>query len=153
MPPLAIIAAIGVGVAAVGTYSSIKAQQKQAKLQKKAIKAQRAQDNLRAARERREAIRSARIAAGTVEQNAANQGVSGASATLGGIGSINQQLNQGLSFLDTYNRLSDQATELIGKANVQGTKAQTWSQVASVGMQVFQNASGISNIFSPNKGS
>jgi hypothetical protein len=153
MGPVAIIAGIGLAVSAAGTYMSVKAQQKQAKLQKKAITAQRAQDNLKAARERREAIRNSRIAAGTIEQNAANQGVSGSSAALGGMGSIESQLNQNLSFLDTYNRLSDQATELIGKANVQGMKAQTASSVAALGMQVFQNASGIGSVFGANKGS
>jgi type II secretory pathway pseudopilin PulG len=106
MGPVAIIAGIGLAIAAGSAYMSYKAQQKQTKLQKTAIKAQRAQDNLRAARERREAIRNARISSGQVEQNAANMGSSDTSAALGGLGSISQQLNQGLSFLDTYNRLS-----------------------------------------------
>lgn len=152
MGPVAIIAGIGLAVAAVGTYASVKAQKKQVKLQKEAIRAQRAQDNLRAARERREAIRSARIASGLVSQNASNQGVSDSSAALGSLGSINSQLNQGLSFLDSYNRLSDQATEAIGKANIQGMKAQTWNQVGQLGMQVFQNSSGIAGVFGANKG-
>lgn len=152
MGPVAIIAGIGLGVAAAGTYMSVKAQQKQVKLQKQAIRAQRAQDNLKAARERREAIRNARISTGAVTQAAANQGVSDSSATLGGLGSIEQQLNQGLSFLDTSNRLADQATEAIGRANIQGMKANTYAQVGQLGMQVFQNASGIGSIFGANKG-
>lgn len=147
MGPVAIIAGIGLGIAAVGTYSSIKNQKKAAKQQKKAIKAQRAQDNLRAAQERREAIRNARISAGQVEQNAANQGVADASATLGGLGSIESQLNQGLSFLDTYNRLSDQATTAIGKANQYEAKAKTSAEIGQLGMQVFQNSSGIAGVF------
>lgn len=140
MGPVAIIAGIGLAVSAAGTYMSVKAQKKQAKLQRKANAAQRAQDNMKAARERREAIRNARLASGVVDQNAANQGVSGASATLGGLGSIEQQLNQGLSFLDGYNRLSDQATELIGQANKAGVAANSWGQVKSLGMTVFNNA-------------
>jgi ABC-type transporter Mla subunit MlaD len=147
MGPVAIIAGIGLGLGAVGSYMSVKAQQKQVKLQKKAITAQRAQDNLKAARERREAIRNARIAAGSLEQSAANQGVSGSSAALGGIGSINQQLNQGLSFLDAYNKLSDQATELIGKANAAGAKANEYSQIGQFGMQVFGSATQIAGVF------
>jgi hypothetical protein len=147
MGPVAIIAGIGLGIAAAGSYMSYTAQKKAAKQQKNAIRAQRAQDNLRAARERREAIRNARIASGSLEQNAVNQGAGDTSAALGGLGSINQQLNQGLSFLDTYNRLSDQATVAIGKANQYEMKAKTYSEVGQFGMQVFGNASGISGVF------
>lgn len=147
MGPVAIIAGIGLAVSAAGTYMSIKAQKKQAKAQKQAVRAQRAQDNLRAARERREAIRNARIATGGVEQNAANQGVSGSSMALGGLGSIESQLNQGLSFLDSYNKLSDQASESLGKANNYAMKAQTAASVGQLGMSVFQNASGIAGVF------
>jgi type II secretory pathway pseudopilin PulG len=152
MGPVAIIAGIGLAIGAGSAYMSYKAQKKQTKLQKKAVAAQRAQDNLRAARERSEAIRNARISSWTVEQNAANQGASDTSAALGGLGSISSQLNSGLSFLDTYNKLSDQATESIGKANVQAMKAQTWNSVGQLGMQVFQNASGIGGVFGANKG-
>jgi len=148
MGPVAIIAGIGLAVGAAGTYMSVKAQRKQVKLQRKAQAAQRAQDNMRAARERREAIRNSRIAGGQIEQNAANQGVSGASATLGGLGSIGQQLNQNLSFLDQYNRLSDQATELIGKANKVGATAVTWQNIGQFGMQVFKDSNQIGSVFS-----
>lgn len=140
MGPVAIIAGIGLAVAAGGAVMSYKAQQKQVKMQKRAQAAQRSQDNMKAARERREAIRNARIAAGQVAQGAANQGVSGSSAALGGLGSIGSQLNQNLSFLDNYNRLSDQASVALGKANEYGTKAQTWNSVSSIGMRVFGSA-------------
>ena len=140
MGPVAIIAGIGLAVAAGGAVMSYKAQQKQVKMQKRAQAAQRAQDNMKAARERREAIRNARIAAGSISQDAANQGVSGSSAALGGLGSIGSQLNQNLSFLDQYNRLSDQASIALGKANQYGVNAQTWGSVSSIGMRVFGSA-------------
>lgn len=132
------IAGIGLAIAAVGTYASIQNQKKQRKMMKRAAAAQRAQDNLKAARERREAIRNARIASAGALQASVNQGVEGSSAALGGLGSIEQQLNQGLSFLDQYNTLSDQASVALGKANAYGSKAQSASSVASLGMQVFQ---------------
>jgi hypothetical protein len=145
MGPVAIIAGIGLAIGAVGAYESYSAQKKQAKLQRKAIAAQRAQDNMKAARERREAIRNARIASGQIEQAAANQGVSNSSAALGGMGSIEQQLNQGLSFLDGYNTLSDQASRYIGKANKAGVNAGMWGSVSNLGMTVFKNASSIAH--------
>lgn len=133
-----VLAGIALAVAAVGTYASIQSQKKQRKMMKRAAAAQRAQDNLKAARERREAIRNARVASAGALQASVNQGVEGSSAALGGLGSIEQQLNQGLSFLDQYNTLSDQASVALGKAGVYGSKAQSASAVASLGMQVFQ---------------
>lgn len=147
MGPVAIIAGIGLAVGAVGTYESVKAQQKQAKYAKQAVQAQRSQDNLKAARERREAIRNARIASGSVLQSSVTQGVDTGSAALGGLGSIDQQLNQGLSFLDSYNRLSDQASHDLDKANEYGVKSGTWGAAANLGMTVFKNASGINKAF------
>lgn len=149
MPPVAIIAGAALAVAAVGTYSSIQNQKKQRKMMKRANAAQRAQDNLKAARERREAIRNARLSSGAILQGSVNEGVQGSSAALGGLGSIQQQLNQGLSFLDATNRLSDQASVALGKANEYASKAQTASAVSGLAMQVFSNASGIASTFAP----
>lgn len=140
MGPLAIVAAVGVGVAAVGTYASVKQQKKQQKFLEKSAAAQRAQDNMKAARERTEAIRNARLSAGVVSQNAANQGVSNSSGALGGLGSIESQLNSGLSFLDGYNRLADQASRYETAANKAAVNAQGWSKVANLGMTVFSSA-------------
>lgn len=138
MGPLAIaVAGISLAVGAVGAYQSYEARKQQAKFNKQAAAAQRAQDNMKAARERREAIRNARLASGTITQNAANQGVSGSSAALGGLGSIESQLNQGLSFLDGFNRLSDQAGRAMTKANKAGVTAEGWGAVSGLGMQVF----------------
>lgn len=141
MGPVAIIAGAALAIGAGSAYMSYSAQKKQAKFQRKAAAAQRAQDNMKAARERREAIRNARIAAGGVAQNAANQGVTGSSAALGGLGSIEQQLNSGLSFLDGQNRLADQASEALGQANKAAVTAGMWSSVSGLAMNVFSNAS------------
>lgn len=140
MGPLAIIAGIGLAISAGSAIMSYKAQKKQVKYQKRAAAAQRAQDNMKAARDRREAIRTARISSATVQQNAANQGVSNSSAALGGEGSIQSQLNQGLSFLDGYNTLSDQAGRDLTKANKFAMQSQTWDKVGAFGQKIFSSA-------------
>ncbi len=142
MPPAVIVAGAALAVSAGSAYMGYKAQKKQAKFQRKAASAQRAQDNMKAARERREAIRSARIAAAGVQQGAANQGVSTSSAALGGLGSIEQQLNQGLSFLDGQNALADQAGVALTKANKAGVTAGAWNSASNFAMSVFNVASG-----------
>lgn len=145
MGPVAIIAGIGLAVSAYGTYSSIKNQKKARREQKKANAAQRAQDNMKAARERREAIRNARIASANSLQGSVNTGVESSSGALGALGSIEQQLNQGLSFLDQFNTLSDQAGRNISKANDYSSKAADSKAIGQFGQQVFSNASGISS--------
>lgn len=150
MPQVA-IAGAALAVAAVGTYSSIKSQKQQRKAMRRANAAQRAQDNLKAARERREAIRNARLSGAAILQGSVNEGVQGSSAALGGLGSIQQQLNQGLSFLDATNRLSDQASIALGQANEHGSRAQTASAISGLAMQVFSNSGAISKVFSPPK--
>jgi len=151
MGPVAIIAGIGAAVSAVGTVKSIQSQKKQVKLQKQANKAQRQQDNLRAVRERREAIRTARISSANSSQMAVNQGAADTSASLGALGSIQSQVNQGLSFLDQFNALSDQASVALGKANQAGMSAQVWGAVADAGMKVSQNAGSIGGMFGAKK--
>jgi hypothetical protein len=138
--PVAIIAGVALAVGAGSAYMSHKAQKKSAKFQRKAASAQRAQDNMKAARERREAIRSARIASGNVLQSSVNQGVQSSSAALGGIGSIGQQLNQGLSFLDGQNALADQASVALGKSNKAQQTAAGWGAASNLAMQVFSSA-------------
>jgi hypothetical protein len=143
MPPAIGIAAavVGAGAAVVGTVASIKNQNKAAKAQQEQFKYQRQMDNYRAARERVQAIRAARLSYGASQQAAVNQGAETTSGSLGALGSIQSQLNSNLSFLDTNNRLSDQATEAAGRAAKFGAAAQVWGSVANFGMQVY-NASG-----------
>ncbi len=142
MGPLAIVAGVGAAVSAFGTYKGIKNQKKAVKEQKRANNYQRQQDNLKATRERREAIRSARIATAESTQAAVNNGAENSSASLGALGSITSQVNQGLSFLDAQNSLSDAASIALGKANVFQAKAATWDKVAGFGMTVAQTAAG-----------
>lgn len=152
MAPAVIIAGAGLAVSAYGTTKSISAQKKAAKANDKQFKAQQGMDNLRAARERAQAIRAARLSRGQAQQNAVNQGAQGTSISLGGLGSIDSQLAGNLSFLDQYNSLSDQASIQAGKVAKYQSKAQVAGQVAQLGMEVFQNSTGISDVVFGKKG-
>jgi hypothetical protein len=146
MPAAPIIAAgaavAGAGIAAVGTANQISANKKSAKANQRAAAYQRQMDNLRAARERRQAIRQARLATGAALQTGVNQGAADSSAALGGLGSIQSQLNSSLSFLDTNTRLADRASEQIGIANKYKAKADTSGAIAGLGMTLFKEAGG-----------
>lgn len=140
MPAATVIAGIGLAISAGSTALSISAQNKQQKAQKKAAAYQKQIDNLQAARQRVQAIRQARLAAGSISQAAENQGASTSSAALGALGSIESQLNSNLSFLDSANRLSDQAGVQLGKAAKYGQRANTISQVGAVASKMFMSA-------------
>lgn len=150
MPALAVIGAVaavvGAGAAVVGTIGSMDNASKQQASQQQAATYQRSMDNNRAARERVQAIRSARLSAGQATQAGANQGVSSSSASLGGVGSIVSQLDSNLSFLDTQSKLSDQASEAIGRASRYGAASAVWGSVAHLGMTVFDSAGGVGAI-------
>jgi len=120
-------------VAGYGAYESRRLQGKSVRAQNVAMEAQQQQADLQAARQRRDAIRTARVAAARATNAAATQGAFGSSGSLGGLASIQSQLGSNLSFLDTYNKLSDVATESLGKANkyrVQAEGASAISQLA-----------------------
>jgi hypothetical protein len=106
---LAVVSAVSTGVSVVSGVMG--AQQ-----QKKAAKAQQRQAELKNAREKRDAIRQYRVAAAMALQGAENQGAASTSASMGGLGSIQSQLTDNMSFLDQYGTLSDQASGALGKA-------------------------------------
>lgn len=165
--PQAAIAIAALAVAAVGTTYSIvqgekanAAQKQSADLQQQANVLQRQQSDLAAARQRRDAIKAARTAAGASVQTAANQGASNGSGAQGAVGSIQSQLGDTLSFLDTYNKLSDQGSILLGsatkaqtEANSAKSQANLGSEVAGLGMTVFSSSQRISNVFGNGGGS
>ena len=134
------IAVGGLAVAGAGAYTANKNAKKQIAAQNEALAYQRKQNDLTAARQRRDAIRQARIARATAQNSAATQGVLDSSGNIGGLGSIQSQLGDNLSFLDTYNRFSDMASQALGRANVYGQRAQMAQTVSSLGMAGFNNA-------------
>jgi len=135
-------AVVGAGAAVVGTAKSISAQNKAAAAQKKQFAYERQAQRNASVRERRDAIRAARLTGGALVQAGENQGASESSAAMGGLGSIQTQLNSNLSFLDTQTSLANRGTEQSVIARSQQSKAQNWGAVSSLGMQVFGVAAG-----------
>jgi hypothetical protein len=143
MGPVAIIAGIATVVSAGAAYMQHKQGKKAAAAQRKAAAYQRQQDNYKAMRERREAIRTARMAAAESTQLAANQGGMDTSAYLGAQGSIQSQLAQGLSFLDTQNRLADRAGVALSQANKYEQSAAGWGAMGNFAQTVASNAGAV----------
>lgn len=143
MGPVAIVAGFATAISAGAAYMQHKQGKKAAAAQRKAAAYQRQQDNYKAMRERREAIRTARIASAEATQNAASQGAMETSAYLGGVGSIQSQLNQGLSFLDTQNRLADRAGVALTQANEHQQSAAGWGALGNFAQTVASNAGAV----------
>jgi hypothetical protein len=116
-----------------------KAEKKSAAFEREAAALQQKQVNLQNARAKRDAVREARIAFGTAQNTAANQGVSGSSASLGGLSSISSQVSDNISFLDQFGFYSDQASKALGNASRQSMKARGY-QAASGFVTSIQNA-------------
>ena len=143
MPAAAIIAGVGLAVTAVGTVATISAQNKAAAAQKKQYAYERQIQTNKSVRERRDAIRAARLTQGALVQAGANQGASDTSAALGGLGSIQSQLDSNLSFLDTNTSLANRAGQQAGIAKTAETAASNWGAITALGMAVFNNSDSI----------
>jgi hypothetical protein len=127
------LTAAALAVSAGSAYTANQNARRAASAQNTAIQAQQQQADLQAARQRRDAIRTARVASARAANAAATQGAFGSSGSLGGLASIQSQLGSNLSFLDTYNKLSDTATESLGRSNIfraRAEGAQAMSQLA-----------------------
>lgn len=135
-----ILAGAGLALGAAGAYANAKAGQQQAAEMRKASAFQQKQANLQNARQKRDAVREARIAYGTAQNTAANQGVSGSSGSAGGLSSIAAQASDNISFLDQYGFFSDQASKAIGRANEAQANAATGAAISGLGFSIVNNA-------------
>jgi hypothetical protein len=141
MPPLAIAVgalAVGVGVAAVGTLKNAKNTKKEAQALQAQTALQRQQAQLQGMRQRMDAVRTGRQALAQVQQSAENQGVATSSNALGGEGSVVSQMMSNVSFLDSYNNLTDRAEVQADKAAKYKVKADMWGAIGNLGMTVAQ---------------
>lgn len=137
-----VLAAATIGsmaVSAGSAYMSNKNAKASVKAQNQALAYQQEQNSLASMRQKRDAIRQARIARAQVQTTAATQGVSQASSAQGGQGSIVSQLNDTLSFLDTWNKYSDAASTAIGQSNVYARRSQMYGTVAGLAMSAATN--------------
>lgn len=87
------------------------------------------------------------MAYATAQQNAVNSGAESSSASHGGLGSIQSQLNSNLSFLDNYNTLSKDITSTLGNENQWKTWGEIGGQLSSTAMTVFANSPQIDKAF------
>lgn len=139
MPPVAIAIgalAVGVGVAAVGTLESASAQRKAAGALQDQNQVLRQQTQLQGTRQRLDAIRTGRQALAQVQQTAENQGVSSSSAAQGGQNSVVSQMMTNVSFLDSYNHLTDLAQQFGARAEQYKAKADMWGSIENFGFKI-----------------
>lgn len=131
------MASILLATAVAATAGSIYSSNQAAKQQKKANALQRKQSELSAQRARIDEIRKGRLAHAAAAVNAVGQGVDYSSGAAGGQGSIISQSLSNLSFLDQSNRISDQASEALGKAIKYGNYAQMFGGVANLSLTLM----------------
>lgn len=139
----AVLAAVAIG----STAASISSTQQAAKQANKAAEAQRKQQELAAARERSNAIRQARMAYAANAQGAETAGASLSSASLGGLGSVQSQLNSNISFLDQNQQLADQGSIAFGKMRSAEANASSFGAVAGLAVQALPYSSSIEKVF------
>lgn len=133
----------GLGIAGYSAYKSSQYQKASLGYQNQAADLEKKQVALANMRQKRDAVRQARMAQAQSQTSASNQNVSDSSSAQGGQGSIQSQLGSNLSFLDMYNKYSEQASTALGNARAASSTAQGFSDLASVSMAVFNNASPI----------
>lgn len=129
------------GAAVVGSAAlvggSLYMQNQANRQQQRAAQFQRRQADLQAARQRRDTVRQNRMAQSQAVLTANTQGVSRSSGAMGGQDSIASQGYSNLSFMDTQNTLSDQASKAIGKAQNATNAANMFSGLANLAMSFY----------------
>lgn len=141
---MGVMTAIALGVMAVGTVMSAKAQKDSVKEQRKAIRAQQKQADLANARERRTAVRNARVMRASIESQAATTGLVGSSAAQGSTSNVQSRLGENLSFLDQNIQLAAQASTANERAAKYAGQASSWGGVAGMGKMAFNGLGGFS---------
>lgn len=132
------------GLFGLQMQSQIKAQEAAAR----AAKFQRRQQQLEEYRAKRQIVREAYIARGNAAQGAENQGASGTSASLGGLGSIQSQMGSNISFLDKYGALSDKISNQTAKAQQYQFNSQLYGQAIDIAMAVATPGTAANSAFS-----
>ena len=157
-----VIAAVGIGLSAIGTVAQIQGQksaQKQSQRQFEQSNALRAQGeakskqlaDLQTMRAKRAAARDAQIKRADVASVAEARGASSSSPVQGAKASIDTQTGSNISFLDTANTLHSQASSLFGQASEAANRpifGDTWGAgLASFGGSLFKGSDKIAGIF------
>lgn len=132
-----VVAAIGVGVTAIGTIKSSQAASKQAAEQKKANAAQQAAASASAQRERIKAVREARLRAGQVDNAGGSMGMGQSSSGIAGsLSSIGSQAGSNIANINVQEGFAATASAANQRAADFGAQAAKWQAIGSIGSQV-----------------
>jgi len=131
--PFLIAAAIFTGVS---VYQSTQA----ASEQREARRAQSRGEQFKAKRERIKQVREALVRQSKIENQAASQGVGGASGAMSGVGSVASQAATNISDIGSQLAIGRTVSRGYGKAQAYSNKAKLISSVAQVGSLGAQTA-------------
>jgi|DEB0MinimDraft_6_1074348.scaffolds.fasta_scaffold01817_2 hypothetical protein len=127
-------------VAAAGTIGSTVMSAKAAEEQREARRASQRGEQFRAKRERVKQVREALIRQSQIENQAASQGVGGASGAMSGVGSVASQAATNISDIGSQLAIGRTVSRGYGKAQAYSNKAKLISSVAQVGSLGAQTA-------------
>lgn len=140
------MAAIGLGLAIVGTTVSVVGSLEQGAAQKKAERARQRLQQVSAQRERTQQIRQARIKRAQIAQSGTNSGAGESSAVEGGMAGVQSQALQNIGFIGRQVN----AGEEISRANQDLINAQGISSlgggITDIGGTIFSNRAELNDI-------
>ena len=139
------VAAIGLGLAAAGTYMSYQQSKKAASAQKESMRLQQRRAELQAARQRRQQYQQSRIARAAMLAGASGGptvDLTQTSSFVGGRGAVGTQAGANVAFLNQDINLAKQQSIFNMSAVDYQSKASMWSGVASLGTLGFQAGGG-----------
>lgn len=141
------VAAIGIGLAAIGTVASVVGGIEGASAASRAAKAREQQQAIQAQQQRMEQVRQARIKAAAITAAANNQGVSDSSGAMGGEQGINANLAANTSFIDQQVQAGMALSKAQNaQASAQGVES-IGSGISKIGGTVFNNRNEISSAY------
>jgi hypothetical protein len=140
----AIAGGVGATAAVVGTIEQRKQGKRAAAARTRSEQTQQRIRDAQTARERRQQVRQARQQRAQIQSTAVGQSIQGSSSAVSGASQVGTQLGANLSFIDTVQGLSRQASIFnIDAANAQSNAAFAGS-VAGLGTSIFNAAGGFS---------
>jgi len=124
-------------VAAVGTIGSTVMSAKAAEEQREARRASQRGEQFRAKRERVKQVREALIRQSQIENQAASQGVGGASGAMSGVGSVASQAATNISDIGSQLAIGRTVSRGYGKAQAYSNRANMFKSAGSLASTAF----------------
>lgn len=132
---LEILAGVGLGIAAIGTASSIDQSNKARKASEKANKINSRISERRSQREKIQSLREARVKNAQIGVQSAMTGTQNASASQGAQASLQQQLGTNLSFVEQIQGLQQTVQQYQQSASASAGRANAYSGIAGLALQ------------------